>query len=210
MQLRLRTKLTLIMTGLMFLVVAVLSVVFLARLMDEVLREANQRANELAEQVFQQAKHAIADAKAQGLVPESRDPQDIHDYVRHAFEISEGLQSQLDSAIGNVRNIYEVSITDRNGLVLVSSDKNKPGKYEARHPAMSQLLQKNFIQQIALLYGQPQIYEFDYPFGEVRVSVSSSLLRDELSPNLRTSGTIVLVAILISTGLAMVVIGATL
>src|SRR5581483_4712102 len=96
------------------------------------------------------------------------------------------------------------------GLVLVSSDKNKPGKYEARHPAMSQLLQKNFIQQIALLYGQPQIYEFDYPFGEVRVSVSSSLLRDELSPNLRTSGTIVLVAILISTGLAMVVIGATL
>jgi PAS domain S-box-containing protein len=192
-------------------------VVFLARLMDEVLREANQRANELAEQVFQQAKHAIADAKAQGLVPESRDPQDIHDYVRHAFEISEGLQSQLDSAIGNVRNIYEVSITDRNGLVLVSSDKNKPGKYEARHPAMSQLLQKNFIQQIALLYGQPQIYEFDYPFdmggdpfGEVRVSVSSSLLRDELSPNLRTSGTIVLVAILISTGLAMVVIGATL
>lgn len=217
MQLRLRTKLTLIMTGLMFLVVAVLSVVFLARLMSEVLGEANQKANELAQQVFQQARHAISDAKSQGMVPASRDPQEIHDYVRHSFEISDGLQSQLDAAIGSVPYIYEVSITDHDGLVLVSSDRNQPGKFVARHPPMSQLVQKNFIQQLALLYGPPKIYEFDYPFdmggqpfGEVRVSVSSSLLRDKIAPSLRESGMIVLVAILISTGLAMVVIGAAL
>jgi PAS domain S-box-containing protein len=216
MQLRLRTKLTLIMTGLVFLVVAVLSVVFVARLMGEVLREANQRATELAQQVFLQARHAISDAKAMGVLPASRDPQEIHDYVRHTFESNDGLRSQLDAAIGTVPYIYEVSITDHQGMVLVSSDPNQQGNYVPRRTPLAQLVQRNFIRQLNMLYGPARIYELDYPFdmggqpfGEVRVSVSSSLLRDEIAPSLRESGTIVLVAILISTGLAMAVIGAT-
>lgn len=216
MQLRLRTKLTLITTGLIFLVSAMLSLVFLVRLMDEDLSEANQRASELAQQVFQQAQQAISDARARGEVPASSDARDVHEYVRQAFEDSERLQSQLDAAIG-ASYIYEVSITDKDGLVLVSTDKTQPGNFEARHIPISQLIQKNFVKQLALLYGPAKIYEMDSPFnmggepfGEVRVSVSSSLLRSKIAPILRESGMIVLVAILISTGFAMVVIGTTL
>jgi PAS domain S-box-containing protein len=116
-----------------------------------------------------------------------------------------------------VSYIYEVSITDHEGIVLVSSDKNVIGKLEPRRTAIHQLVQRNFAQQLAILYGPPEVYEYDYPFnmsgepfGEVRVSVSTALLRSKLAPSLRTSGMIVVVAILISTGLAMVVIGATL
>ncbi len=68
-----------------------------------------------------------------------------------------------------------------------------------------------------MLYGPVRVYESSYaftmsgtPFGEVRVGISIPLLRDAISPNLRTSGTIALVALLISTGLAMVVSGMTL
>lgn len=217
MQLRLRTKLTLITTGLIFLVSALLSLVFLVRLMDEDLSEADQRTNELAQQVFQQAQQAVSDARARGEVPTSSDPQDVNEYVRQSFEASEGLQSQLDAAIGAVPYIREVSIANENGMILVSSDKSQPGNFETRHPPIAQLLQKNFVRQLALLYGPPKIYEFDFPFdmgghpfGEVRVSVYSTLLRNKIAPILRESGMIVLVAILISTGLAMVVIGATL
>src|SRR5258706_962644 len=48
------------------------------------------------------------------------------------------------------------------------------------------------------------------PFGEVRVGISISLLRNEILPSLRNSAAIALVALLVSTGLAMVVSGATL
>ena len=48
MQLRLRTKLTLVMTGLVLLVVAVLSGVFLAQLLQQTLLETDKRANDLA------------------------------------------------------------------------------------------------------------------------------------------------------------------
>jgi PAS domain S-box-containing protein len=217
MQLRLRTKLTLIMAGLVFLVVAVLSGVFGALLMDTVLREANQRASELAQQIFLQAKQAISDAREQGILPASRDPQEIHDYVRHAFEINDGLKSQLEAAIGFVPYIYEVSVTDKDGIALVSSDPNQAGNFVPHHTPIEQMVQRNFFRQLSMLYGPAKIYELDYPFdmsgqpfGEVRVSLSSSLLRNELAPSLRFSGTIVLVFLLISTGLAMVVIGATL
>jgi len=48
------------------------------------------------------------------------------------------------------------------------------------------------------------------PFGDVRVGISVPLLRDDIAPALRTSATIALVALLVATGLAMVVTGATL
>jgi sensor histidine kinase regulating citrate/malate metabolism len=85
MQLRLRTKLALVITGLVLLVVAVLSMVFVTRLTDQVLRQANDRAHFVAQQVFNQAKHAVEDAARQGLRPTTGSPEDIHDYVRHAF-----------------------------------------------------------------------------------------------------------------------------
>jgi len=62
MQLRLRTKLTLVMTGLVLLVAAVLSGVFAAQLLDQLLQATNKRADDLANQVFLQARHALLEA----------------------------------------------------------------------------------------------------------------------------------------------------
>ena len=66
MQLRLRTKFTLVMTSLVLLVVAVLSGVFAAQLLDQLIRETDKRASDLAEQVFLQARHALTEAAQQG------------------------------------------------------------------------------------------------------------------------------------------------
>ena len=101
MQLRLRTKLTLVMTGLVLLVVAVLSGVFAAQLLDQLLQATNNRADDVAKQVFFQAQRALADAVEQGLRPAADSPDEIHDYVRHAFEINEGLRTQLKAAKDN-------------------------------------------------------------------------------------------------------------
>jgi len=208
MQLRLRTKLTLVMTGLVVLVVAVLSGVFVGQLLEQVLQETDKRAHEIAQQVFQQAQRALTDAAEQGLRPASNDPRDIHDYVRRAFEINESLHAQLKAA-KDTPSIYEVSITDHEGMALVSTDESLPGKFLPRRTALSQLTQRGYAHQVRVLAGPPRVYEFDYPFskggqpfGEVRVVVSSGLLLNEISPSVRKSATIVLVALLISTVLA--------
>jgi PAS domain S-box-containing protein len=126
------------------------------------------------------------------------------------------LRTLLKSAKTNPL-IYEVSITDNDGMVLVSTDETQPGKFLPRRTPLSQLIQRNFLQKIRVLVRQSSKYEVDYPFtngnepfGEVRVVISSSLLLDDIKPSLRTSGIIVLVALVISTLLAAIVSRATL
>src|SRR6516225_994986 len=217
MQLRLRTKLTLVMTGLVFLVVVALSAVFMARLTSQVIHETNTRANELAQQIFEQAKHALEDAKQAGMRPLSNSDEDRHEYVKQAFGSSEGLLAALQSPLGSNAWIYEASIVDHAGLVLVSSDATTIGKIAPARPLFAQVDRSNFLRQSRVLFGAQRVFESTCPFkmggepfGEVRVGISIPLLRDAIAPSLRTSATIALVAMLIATGLAMVVTGATL
>jgi PAS domain S-box-containing protein len=216
MQLRLRTKLTLVMTGLVLLVVVVLSGVFVAQLLEQVLLQTDKRTHEIAHQIFEQAQRALTDAAGEGLRPVSDDPDDIHEFVWQAFKINEGLRAQLKTA-KETPSVYEVSITDQVGLVLVSTDEYLPGKILPRRLPLSQLTGRGTLHQVKVLAGPPKIYELDFPFtksnqpfGEVRVAVSSGLLLAEISPSVRKFGTIVVFALIISTLLAAVVTGATL
>src|SRR6266404_2618721 len=217
MQLRLRTKLTLIMTGLVLLVVAVLSAVFVAQLFEQVLQQTDKRTFEIANQVFEQARRALAEAKEQGLRPASSDPNDIDEYVQLAFGRSEGLRAQLKAAKLDTPAIYEVSITNNEGKVLISTDESLTGKFLARRTKISQLTKRGYVHQAKVLAGPTQVYELDLPFnngdqpfGEVRVVVSSALLLNDISSSVRKFGTIVLLALVISTVLAAVVSRATL
>jgi PAS domain S-box-containing protein len=217
MQLGLRSKLTLVMTGLVFLVVVVLSAVFVTRLTSQVIHDTNTRANELAQQMFEQAKHSLEDAKQAGMRPNSNSAEDRHAYVKRAFETSDGLLAALQSPLGSNPWIYDVSIVDHEGTVLVSSDEKMMGTIAQSRPPFAQIDRSNFFRQMKLLYGPQRVFESSYaftmtgePFGEVRIGISIPLLRDANSASLRTSGAIALVALLVSTGLAMVVSGATL
>jgi PAS domain S-box-containing protein len=215
MQLRLRTKLTLVMTGLVLLVVIVLSGVFFGQLLEQALHEADKRTVEIAHNTFEQVERALAEASARGWRPESNSPQDIRDYVRYALQSSEGLQAQLKAAIDSP-SIYEVSIIDENSQVFASSDKSEAGKFHLRKAPLSQLVQRSFLHQVNILRGAPQVFEYAYPIRiggvpfEIRVAMSTKLLRAELSPSLKTSGIIAVLAVVISTALAAVVSGATL
>jgi PAS domain S-box-containing protein len=217
MQLRLRTKLTLVMTGLVLLVVSAVSGVYFALLLQQVLDQSERRAAEIASNTFDLVTVALQEAKAQGWRPESNAPEDILDYVAYALSASQGLQAQLQAAIA-WPGIYEVSVTAHQGRVLASApDKSLVSKVALGRPPLSQLTQRGILHQVKVLAGPPSIYEHQYPFRiggqpcEVRVEVSTGLLLvKEILPIVRRLGTIVLLALLISTVLAAVVSGAAL
>jgi len=223
MRLRLRTKFTLVMTSLVLFVVAVLSYVFAAQLLEQLIHETDKRSNDLAEQVFLQAKHALTEAARQGFQLSSDAPEEVRVYVRHAFEISQGLRTQLAAAHENVL-IYEVSITDTDGLVLASTDENLRGTFLPRRASLSELVGRSFLHQIKVLLvptrrtvKNPQLFEVEYPFrngpvpfGEVRVIVDSALLVQSIQTGLRKGAVIVLVALVVSALLAAFVSGVTL
>ncbi|HXP22961.1 MAG TPA: histidine kinase dimerization/phospho-acceptor domain-containing protein, partial [Candidatus Sulfotelmatobacter sp.] len=216
MRLGLRAKLTMVMTALVLLSTAVLSLVFLELLLQQVLHDADKRANEMARQIFHSAQLALEDAKAKGMRPTSDDPQETQDYVRRAFEINEALSAQLQAA-QVAPTIREATIVDRDGTVIVSSDPALAGKLVPKRPPFNQLVQSPFVRQVRILAEPEHIYEVDYPFtlrgmpfGDVRVAVSTALLWNDIKPRLERWGSIALLALVLSTFLAAVVSGVAL
>lgn len=205
-----------VMTALVLLSTAVLSLVFLELLLQQVLHDADKRANEMARQIFHSAQLALEDAKAKGMRPASDDPRETQDYVRRAFEINEALSAQLQAA-QVAPTIREATVVDRDGTVIVSSDPALAGKLVPKRPPFSQLVQSPFVRQVRILAEPEHIYEVDYPFtlrgmpfGDVRVAVSTALLWNDIKPRLERWGSIALLALVLSTFLAAVVSGVAL
>jgi PAS domain S-box-containing protein len=213
MRLSLKTKFTLAISLLVLAVVAVVSGLYLGQLTKQVLRQSEDRASFVAQQVFLACQSALADAAERGEAPASSSPEDLREYVHRALDNSSTLNSLMESAVGYSKTIYEITVSDRDGIVLISSDAGVRGQKVAMRPPITSLVRnQGFFQQLRTLYGPPQVYEFSLPFdlggahfGNVRISLSSALIRDEISPSLEKAGYYALGSVLLSTLLAFFV-----
>ena len=213
MRLSLKTKFTLAISLLVLAVVAVVSGLYLGQLTKQVLRHSEDRASFVAQQVYLACQSALADAAERGDAPASTSPDDLRDYVHRALDSSSTLNSLMESAVGYSKAIYEITVSDRDGIVLISSDSGQRGQKVAVRPLISSLVRdQGFFQQLRTLYGPPQVYDFSLPFklggspfGDIRISLSSALIRDEISPSLEKAGYYALGSVLLSTLLAFFV-----
>ena len=158
MQVRLKTKITLTMVVLVLGAVGVNSGLYVVDLTRQVIRQANDRAQLVSRQIFFEAQNALADAAKSGAAPASDSAEDLRTYVQDAFDDSAPLASSIDAEIEYSPLIYEVSVTDVAGTVLVSSDKSLPGKSAPARTNLAQLVSSGFIQQLLVLYGPPRAY----------------------------------------------------
>ena len=216
MRLRLKTKITLIIALLVLTVVGVTSWLHVLTLTRQVIQQADDRANLVAQQVFFQAQNALADAATEGRVPKSNGTEDLREYVRTALDQNAALTSLIDAEVGNSLLVYEVTIVDLDGTALISSDSSLPGRQVLPRPPLSELLNAGFIQQLRLIYGSPQAYDVSYPFklgppgrqvpfGDIRVALQTGLLAIEITPALRSAVLLALISVLASVFLAAVV-----
>ncbi len=213
MRLSLKTKFTLAISLLVLAVVAVVSGLYLGQLTKQVLRQSEDRATFVAEQVYVACQSALADAAERGEAPASSSAADLREYVHRALDNSSTLNSVMESAVGYTKTIYEIAVSDRDGVVLISSDAAERGQKEAMRPPIASLVRnQGFFQQLRTLYGPPQVYEYSLAFnlggsqfGAIRVSLSSALIRNEISPSLEKAGYYALGSVLLSTLLAFFV-----
>ena len=216
MHLRLKTKITLIMAFLVMGVVGVNSTLYLSTLTRQVIRQADNRASLVSQQVFFNAQNALADAANEGQRPASNSDADLRAYVQKSLSDSTALTSLIDAEVGYSFLVYEVTITDIDGTVLVSSDASLVGKHSPPRTNLSQLVSSKFLDQLRVIDGPPRAYEVTYPFklgppgnqvpfGVIRVAVQTGLLRSEIAPALRSAALLALTSIGISVLLAALV-----
>lgn len=220
MQFRLKTKITLTTAALVLAVVGVNSTLYVINLSRQVIRQAQDRAQLVSRQVFFQAQIALADAAKAGRSPDSNSPEDLQAYAQKVFGESAQLSSSIDSQMDYSPLIYEISIADVQGTVLVSSDRSLPGNPLPVRAGIEQLVPSRITNQLKvlyrLLYGPPGAYEVSYPFqlgppghqipfGAVRVAVQTGLLRATITPALRSAELLAFVSVGISVLLAAIV-----
>jgi len=212
MRLSLKTKFTLATSLLVLLVVTVVSSLYLARLMRQTLRQANDTAGFIAQQVLDACGNALKEAAEQGEAPASFHSTDLHNYVQRVFDNSSTLNSLIESDVGISPTIYEITISDSDATVMISSDATLRGQKIAERPAIRSLARAGFFQQMRELLGPPQTYEFSLPFllegapfGDIRVGLSSALIRKEILPGLESAASWALGSVLVSTLLAFLV-----
>jgi len=215
MRLSLKTRFTLATSLLVFAVVTVVSSLYIGRLMRQTLRQAARSAEFVAHQILIACKNAENEAYERGQMPPS-DPNALRDYFQRAFDNSTTLNSLIESDIGYDPSIIEITITDNNGTVLTSSDSSLRGQKVPRRPSINSLANAGFFKELQQLLGPAQNYEDSLPFvitsgtddsnpfGEVRIGLSSTFLRNEIQPGLISAAYWALGAVLLSTLLALV------
>jgi len=209
MRLNLKTKFTLAISLVVLFVVALVSSLYLARLTTQTIRQAEDRAGFIAQQVFEACQQALKDSADHGEAPNSNNPDDTREYVQNSLDNSGALDSLLSSAVGYSPTVYEITILDQKSRVMISSDPEMRDKVGPRHTDVSILARASFLEQIQVLYGPQRIYEISLPFklgaqpfGDIRVGLSSALLRAQVEPDLRSAGWVALTALVLSTLLA--------
>ncbi len=205
MRLSLKAKLTALVSFLVWLVVLATSSLHLSSLTRQALREVESRGEFVAQEVYHQARTALAEARPP-LGTDLQDPEQLRQFVESTLAADRGLRSVVESAIAYSPTIYYVALSDPRNRIMLHNDPAEAGRPIARVPPYRELMQSGLIPQLQAIYGEPRVYEIvlplelgGAPLGDVRVGVSTLFLRNQITPELRSAAVLSGLAIIFST-----------
>jgi PAS domain S-box-containing protein len=204
---RLKTKLVLAITSLVFIITGLLSLVYVSQL----LYAAVQQSYDTNQMVANQVRMALQNALETGMVDvrvDPNNPAELSSLVAQAVRDDAALKAVMVSVNRYSLTVYDINIGDSQGLTLVSTNPLNQDKPLPIRPDYSQLTKAHPIQLIRAVYGPPRVFEVvvplernGQPFLTVHVGVRTTLLRAVYAPWLSEAFTLMGFAL----GLAIVV-----
>ena len=182
---RLKTKLVLAITGLVFLVVFTLSWIFLGQL----LRQRMSQAYSANDMVAHQIALATQRSTAPSLALYANDPKALRIAVAKALRNDPAVTELLSSAIRYAPTVFDVTIADSEGRGLLSTDPTNLDHVVPQRPEYAELESGGLVQLLKVVFGPPRVYNLTLPlernfepFATVRVGVRTTFLRFVVEP----------------------------
>ena len=209
---RLKTKLVLAITGLVFSVVMVFSWIWLSQLLQQHIEQDYSITTQQAHEVLQQVNRAL-DTGLAGQHFDRSDQEAVRAAVAATLRQNTALNDQINSIIEYSPPVLDVAVADRNGRALVvAPDATQQDQLLPNRPDYSQLLHGYLISTLRIVFGPPRVYNVsmgldlnDQPFLTVRIGIRTTLLRDAFKPWLRDSLSFIGLAMIISLVVAALV-----
>ena len=197
MRLGVRGREALVVSLLTLLVVATATAIHLSQVSRVVVQEAVKQAELIAKQIYAQSGRALQ--RASGGDPLEALRQDPE------------LRSFLDSSVGYSPHLLYALISDAQGTVVLHTERRKEGQPVADRPSLEGLLKLDTLSRFSALYNAGRTYETTLPvtlndrfFGSIRLGVSTTLLRREVTASLQQSLAVAAVALPLAWLAAMV------
>jgi len=188
---RLKTKLVLAITALVFLIAGTVSLVYVHQLV----KAAVQQTYEISRMVADQVWYALHEALETGLRDRTVDPNnpaELRDLVAETVQGDATLAAALDSVNRYAFTVYDVNIGDSQGTVLLSTNPDNVAKPLPVRPSYSQLLKASPFRMMMLVFEKPAVFEVVAPLenkgkviATVNVGVHTALLRAVYAPLLK-------------------------
>jgi len=200
MRLSIKQKQVLGVTAMVALVVTALSLLHLVTLARVLLNESRARAELLSNGVYHQARDVVTSRETAAAEVRS----------------SRNVQSALEATIYS-QDVVDAVIVDAGNTVLASSDPAQVGQTVQARVPLNNILAASGLAQVRAIYATEQTLEWsqpialgDEPFGEIRVGLSTLLVRDDLTDSLApaalAAGISLLVAVVVAMLLAQLVL----
>ena len=173
-------------------------------------REASERAMLLASQTQTLLVQRVDEYGK--LRPAVASMRETERQWREFASKDEALAKMLEQTMASTRTAVEIDIRGQDGIVLSSSNPNNIGKQARQATPMKYWAETGRVRQIWRVFTQKEEYETIIPLGlpgskksmfEVRVLVSSELLRNTLEPEVGNLLFVLAISLLISIGIAV-------
>jgi PAS domain-containing protein len=182
---RLKTKLVLAITGLVFLVVFTLSWIFLGQLLRQRMSQAYSANDMVAHQIAMATQRSLTGS----LSLNANDPKALRAAVAKALRTDPAVTELLSSAIRYAPTVFDVTIADSEGRGLLSTDPTNLDHLVPQRPEYAELESGGLLQLLKVVFGPPRVYNltlplerYSEPFATVRVGVRTTFLRFVVEP----------------------------
>jgi signal transduction histidine kinase len=193
---RLKTKLVLAITLLVFLIGGLLSLVYVS----ELLHAAVQQSYDTNKMVANQVRFALQNALEAGLKDRQVDPNNpaqLRNLEAEAVRNNAPLQAVVDSVNRYSLTVYDINIGDKQSATLLSTNPENEDKPLPIRPNYEELLHANPIQFMKQVFGPPRVFDVvvplernGEPFATVHVGVRTTLLAAVYKPWLSAAFTL--------------------
>jgi signal transduction histidine kinase len=193
---RLKTKLVLSITALVFVISGVLSLVYVSQLLHAAVQQSWDTNHMVADQVRFAVQNAFQTELRDRKV-DPNNPDELRSLAAEAVRDNAALQAVVDSINRYSFTVYDINIVDSQSRTLLSTNPENEDKPMPVRPNYKQLVDANPMQFMKEVFGPPSVFDVAVPlerngepFVTVHVGVRTTLLRAVYEPWLRSAITL--------------------